>query len=189
MSIKDSTTLFSASMFDLSTVCFFAQFCSPLLDDDIVVGRGLFFIGRVLFDTPVKLRSIVSVADLSPEEFFIWFETFVLSFDAVMHLFGTNRRSSPTRSFPSRMGRKQSKSSLICPEELPSLQLWVSFFSRLSFLEFKGLSPLVAHESLSAPRERVLIEEVTSHHIVERSSFMRQTLQVGIRRLGLLFEA
>ena len=193
ISIKDSTTLFSASILDLSTAGFLALLCSslrlPSPDCDIAVGRGLFFIGRVLFGVVLTEDWDVSIftAVLSTRVTLVDCERLTSFADGVSCFFGMNRRSCLTASFPSRIGRKHRRSSLTCEEELTSLHV-TSFFSRQSFFGFETFS-IAAPGSFSVSRERVLMDDVTSHHIVERSSLMRQTLHVGISRLLLPFEA
>jgi hypothetical protein len=112
------------------------------------------------------------------------------------------RKASLTASSPSRMGRKHKRSSLISSlDDSSSVESEESaggpdpdgFEESVLLLPF-SLEPDVDFPSppnnsassgdISSLSDRVLIEEVTSHQIVVRSSRIKQILQVGASGFG-----
>ena len=99
---------------------------------------------------------------------------------------GTKRSSSPTFSSPSRMGRKQRRSSWV-DEALLSC----CCSSALPLSELEVLLPEPVREDRASPLSsssvlRVRMEDVTSHQTVLRSFLITQILHVGASGLGLL---
>ena len=115
-------------------------------------------------------------------ESFVSLEPFSFPPSSLSLISALNFGFSSMLSLPSRIGRRQSSSSLIC-----SSSTWTSplleLFPEIPFF-LSDEAPIVEFV-FSSLTDLVLIEEVTSHQIVELSFLIRQMLQVGANGRGL----
>mmetsp|Transcript_27898 Transcript_27898/g.42770 ORF Transcript_27898/g.42770 Transcript_27898/m.42770 type:complete len:272 (-) Transcript_27898:313-1128(-) len=187
---SDSTALFSVSLLPWhSTACLFSG--SPLL-----IAKCLFFIGLLLFlftlMTSHFFSSLEALEDaVSPLNVFPLDPTFIaLPFGRMCSIlfldFGEKRNSSDTFSSPSLIGRKHKRSSVIL--FVSRSDCWSSLLlfdeEALVFFSFEASADKAISGS-SSSRDRVRMEEVTSHQIVDRLSRIKQILHVGASGLGL----